>query len=238
MRKTIIVASLFILAVSAASARAENDVRWFARWESDGFSYPCTIEKDEDGKFYIRYSDGTEEWAPHWRVGKANIRVGQVVYGNWQNKGLYYEGTVSSRKGDRIHIAYEDGDEEDTTIGRIRLKLESPDAKEVGCRVFGRWSVDGYWYPGTVKEIKDGKYLVRFDDKDKAWLSDDEVAGYQPTFGDRVEGDWLGKGKFYSGKITKRNGEKIHIEYDDGDYEDTTISYLRADYDGKFRPAK
>ena len=160
------------------------------------------------------------------------------MYGNWLNKGLYYPGTVGSRDGDRIHINYDDGDEEDTTIGLIRMKLEYTAAKEVGCRVFGRWAPDGYWYPGTVKEIKDGKYLIRFDDNDKAWLDDGEVVGYQPTFDDPIQGDWLGKGKFYSGKITKRKGENVHILYDDGDEEDTTLSYLRADYDGKFRPRK
>jgi len=238
MSKTKIVVALLAAAVAAACARAEDAPRWFARWEADGYSYPCTVVKDEDGKFFIRYTDGAEEWAPHWRVGKANVRVGATVYGNWLNKGLYYEGTVTSRDGDRIHIVYTDGDEEDTTIGLVRMKYECPDAKEVGCRVCGRWAPDGYWYPGTVKDIKDGKYLIRFDDNDKAWLDDSEIVGYQPTFGDHVEADWLGKGTFYGGKITKRNGEKVRIEYDDGDCEDTTISYLRADYDGKFRPAR
>jgi hypothetical protein len=238
MRPMKIIVALLVVAAATASVRAEDGFRDFARWEADGYSYPCTVLKEEDGKLRIRYSDGTEEWAPAWRVSKANVRVGKTVYGNWKNKGLYYEGTVTSRDGDKIHIVYTDGDEEDTTIGLIRMKLEHPAAKEVGCRVFGRWSPDGYWYPGTVKAIKDGKYLLGFDDHDKAWLDEDDVVGYQPTFGDHIEGDWLGKGKFYGGKIVKRNGEKVRIEYDDGDVEDTTISYLRADYDGKFRPAK
>ncbi|HVS34502.1 MAG TPA: agenet domain-containing protein [Gemmataceae bacterium] len=238
MRKTIVLGALLAVSIAAAPARAADGSITFARWEADGYCYPCTIEKEEDGKDYIRYTDGTKEWAPAWRIGKANIRVGDTVYGNWLNKGLYYEGKVTSRDGDNIHILYTDGDEEDTTIGLIRMKLECPDAKEVGCRVFGRWAPDGYWYPGTVKEKKDGKYLVRFDDSDKAWLDENEVAGYQPTFGDHIQGNWLGKGIFYSGRVAKRNGEKVRIEYDDGDVENTTISYLRADYDGRFHPAK
>ncbi len=238
MRKTTIVGALVALAAASASARAENDTHQFARWEADGFSYPCTIEKEQDGKYFIRYSDGTEEWAPTWRVGPANVRVDDEVYANWENKGLYYPGKVTSRRGDRIHILYDDGDEEDTTIARIRLKLEYSAAKEVGCRVFGRWAADGYWYSGTVKEIKDGKYLIRFDDTDQAWLDKGEVVGYQPTFDDHVQGNWLGKGTYYPGKITRRKDEKVHIAYDDGDDEDTTISALRADYDGKFSPAK
>ena len=237
MRKTKIVAALLAL-VAASSARAEEGTRQFARWEADGFSYACTVEKEQDGKCYIRYADGTEEWVPHWRVGPYDLKVGDDVQGNWLNKGLYYPGTVTKRNGDRIHIQYDDGDEEDTTLGRIRMKLALPDGKEVGCRVFGRWAADGYWYSGTIKEVKDGTYLVRFDDTDQAWLEDKEVVCYQPTWGDHVQGNWLGKGVYYGGKVTRRKGEKVHIAYDDGDEEDTTVSFLRADYDGKFHPGK
>jgi hypothetical protein len=233
-----IVVALLAVTLPAAAARAEDASRWFARWEADGYSYPCAVLKEKGDQDYIRYTDGTEEWAPAYRVGKANIHAGDTVYGNWQNKGLYYEGTVTSRDGDNIHILYTDGDEEDTTIGLIRMKFECPNAKEVRCRVFGRWAADGYWYSGTVKEVKDGKYLVMWEDRTENWLEGADVAGYQPTFGDRVEGDWLGKGLYYPGKVVKRKGEKVRIEYDDGDCEDTTISRLRADYDGRFHPAK
>ena len=233
MRKTMIVGALAAVALSAP-ARAENGPRQFARWEADGFSYLCAIDKEQDGKYFIRYSDGTEEWAPTWRVAPYNVRVGDDVQANWENKGLYYPGTVTSRDGDRIHIQYDDGDEEDTTLARIRMKLALPNGKQVGCRVFGRWAADGYWYSGTVKEVKDGKYLVRFDDSTQTWLDKGEVVGYQPTWGDHVEADWLGKGTYYPGKVTRRKDEKVHIAYDDGDDEDTTISALRADYDGKF----
>ena len=217
---------------------AGNGLRWFARWDADGYSYPCAVAKIKDGQYFIRYTDGTEEWTPAYYVGKCNIRVGDTVFGNWLNRGLYYQGMVTSRDGDRIHILYDDGDEEDTTIGALRMKLECPDAKEVGCRVFARWSPDGYWYSGTVKDVKDGKYLIKWDDQTETWLDGGDVAGYQPTYGDRVQGDWLGKGSYYPGRVAKRNGEKVRIEYDDGDVEDTTISRLRAAYDGIFHAAK
>ncbi len=239
MRKTMMVGALLAVAAAAAPVRADDDdTRQFARWEADGFSYVCTIEKVQDGKCYVRYADGTEEWAPRWRVGPYNLKEGDDVQANWENKGLYYPGRVTSRHGDRIHIVYDDGDEEDTTIARIRLKLAAPNGKEVGCRVFGRWAADGYWYPGTVKEVKDGKYLVHFDDTDEAWLKEKELVCYQPTWGDHVEGNWLGKGAFYPGKITRRRDEKVHIAYDDGDDEDTTISALRAAYDDRFHSDK
>src|SRR5262249_38094561 len=100
-------------------------------------------------------------------------------------------------------------------------------ARKVGCNVMGRWAPDGYWYPGVVKEIKEGKYLVYFDDGDKAWLEERHVFPYSPVYGDVVQGNWLGKGTYYRGRITKRNGNQVRVHYDDGDVEDTTIRRLR-----------
>ena len=112
------------------------------------------------------------------------------------------------------------------------------DRFKVGRRIYGRWSPDGFWYPGTIKSVKGGKYYIHFDDNDQAWLEEGEVTTYQPVVGDRIEGNWLAKGLFYKGKVTSRRGEKVHILYDDGDEEDTTISYLRVAYDGTSAPGR
>jgi len=37
-----------------------------------------------------------------------------------------------------------------------------------------------------------------------------------------------GEGTYYWGKITERNGDDIHISYDDGGEEDTTIDVVRV----------
>ena len=124
-----------------------------------------------------------------------------------------------------------DGDVENTTIDLIRLKLVHPRARQVGCPVMGLWAADGYFYSGVVKEIKEGKYLIHFDDGDKAWLEEKQVYPFLPTFGDRVQGNWLGKGTFYEGRISDRKGHKVRIAYDDGDVEDTTIGRLRVRVD-------
>ena len=58
------------------------------------------------------------------------------------------------------------------------------------------------------------------------------VAGRQgadgggPGVGSRVSCDWKSGGVFYNGTITK-NGDQVHISYDDGDQEDTVISKCR-----------
>ena len=117
-------------------------------------------------------------------------------------------------------------------------EVAQADRFKVGRRVFGRWSPDGFWYPATIKAIREGKYFVHFDDNDQKWLDEGELTTSQPAVGDRVEGDWLAKGGFYKGKVTAGAGEKVHILYDDGDEEDTTISYLRVAYDGTNAPGR
>lgn len=225
--------------LGVASARAEDGVRTFARWEPDGYFYPVKVEKEGDGKTFVRYADDVTEWAPSWRVGKFDLKVGDVVYGNWKNKGLYYPGKLARRDGDKIKINYDDGDVEETTIAALRLKLIAPAARQVNCAILARWGPDGYWYTGVVKEIKDGKRHIHFDDGDKAWVTDDEVIGYQPTFDDAVEGNWKAGGKYYPGRIAKRNGEKITINYDDGDVEETSLTHVRMRIDRvKFFRAK
>src|SRR5207237_961088 len=95
--------------------------RIFARWEADGFSYLATVEKRDGDKVFIKYSDGVTEWATAWRVSYFDLKVGDNVQGNWQQRGLYYPGTVARRDGDRIRINYDDGDVETTTMARIRV---------------------------------------------------------------------------------------------------------------------
>ena len=45
--------------------------------------------------------------------------------------------------------------------------------------------------------------------------------------GEEVLCRWKGGPDFYPGKITSLEGEKIHIHYDDGDEETTTVRLLR-----------
>src|SRR2546422_793220 len=136
MRTTKVSLSLLLLILGTApAAQAEAGRRLFARWEPDGYSYPMTIEKRENGQSYVHYNDGTKEWTPDWRISSYNVQVGTVVYGNWLNRGLYYRGQVTRRNGNQIRIRYDDGDVEDTTIDLIRMKLVHPRAKQVGCPV-------------------------------------------------------------------------------------------------------
>ncbi len=90
------------------------------------------------------------------------------------------------------------------------------------------WSRDAYWYPATIIKKEGNRYFVLFDDGDKEWTDHSRMTPDDIAVGDRVFGNWKGKGKYYPGKIATRNGTTIHIKYDDGDQETTTISFVRV----------
>ncbi len=199
----------------------------FGYWEPDELWYPAKIEKQEDGKVFLRYFDGESEWKEPAMVGRCELAVGSRVYGNWKNKGWYYAGQIARIKGEKIRIEYDDGDVEETTLGAIRMNLDAPAMRKVGMRGLALWEADGYWYPASIITIKDGKYQVKWDDGQKSWLQSTEVFKYTVSPGDRVEGNWLNGGKYYTGVVKSKKGKRIHICYDDGDEEDTSVDMVR-----------
>ncbi len=107
-----------------------------------------------------------------WQIAAADFKVGDRVQCNWQKKGTMYSGKITSLSGGNVHISYDDGDQEDTTLN-------------------------------LCKAIP------------------------APKVGDRVECDWKNQGTFYPGKITSKKGDSVHISYDDGGQEDTTINMCK-----------
>jgi hypothetical protein len=213
----------------AAFARAEDGARYFCRWEPTGLYYEVAVEKTEDGKCFVRYTmDGTTEWAPQCRVGKVKIAVGDPVEVKWWKDKLYYRATITEVSGDNISVRWhEGGSVEETPISQIRVKLLHSDGRQVGEAVLGRWEANGYWYPGKIEEIRDGKYRVVYDAGDESWLSAEHVLPYLPTFYDKVEAKWSGDGLYYKGEITRRDGNKVRVQWEDGTSEERTMSHLR-----------
>lgn len=100
-------------------------------------------------------------------------------------------------------------------------------AWDTGDRCLGQWS-DGYWYPATVVNTGEGVYNVAFDDGDSAALSDSQIRSIDWNVGSAIECNWKGGGSYYPGTITKKSGDSIHMSYEDGDEEDTTIGKCRS----------
>jgi hypothetical protein len=97
----------------------------------------------------------------------------------------------------------------------------------IGDRVLVNWTRDSYWYPGTISDKKESLYFINYDDGDKEWVNATRIRAEEIAPGDRVYCNWKNRGTYYPGTVTRRTGLSIHINYDDGDQEDTTISFVR-----------
>ena len=100
-------------------------------------------------------------------------------------------------------------------------------AQKAGDRVLGQWS-DGFWYPATVVSVDSGIFSVSFDDGDTANLNSSKIKKLDWGVGTSVQCNWKSGGVYYTGKITTKNGDEIHVSYDDGDQEDTIIGKCRS----------
>ena len=106
----------------------------------------------------------------------------------------------------------------------------------VGTRVEAKYRGRSKKYPGKISRVHaDGSFDVAYDDGEsetrvEARLitpldgggsnSDRQSGGDRLREGDKIEADYRGRGKFYSGKISRDRGDDTYdIAYDDGERE-------------------
>lgn len=102
-------------------------------WLGRGTLYPGKVTRASGDNVHISYDDGDQEdtvvsrcqvTAGETMAGTAatgSVTVGTRVQCNWKGRGQLYPGTVTSVRGQTIHISYDDGDQEDTTPARCRV---------------------------------------------------------------------------------------------------------------------
>ncbi len=205
--------------------------RVFACWH-DLFWYPAVIVAVNGDQYHVLFDVGAQAMLAADRIRPLELEVGDHVLSRWKGGPEFFPGEISRRDGEVIHINYEDGDEETTSIRLVRLQRDDwfPPSEigniSAGDRILGNW-FDGHWYPGLVLAI-DGKRLhVLFDDGDQAMLTPDKVRALQINVGDRVWCRYKGGPQYFPGEVTKKKGEMIHVHYDDGNEETTSIRLLR-----------
>ncbi len=116
-----------------------------------------------------------------------------------------------------------------TVLFLLIFGLSALQAFDIGDRVMADWSGDTYYYPGTVILIEENRYFVIFDDFDREWLDTDLLRPEDIDAGSRVECRWEGDFVYYPGAVRKRVKDAIHVLYDDGDEEFTTIAHIRME---------
>lgn len=99
-------------------------------------------------------------------------------------------------------------------------------AYDKGDRIIGQWE-DGFWYPGTVVEVKDKVLTVEFDAGEKKDINVEQIAQIDWASGVKLECKWPYDEKNYPGTLVERNGEKVRIVFDDGDKANLTVGKCR-----------
>ncbi|CAO3428019.1 agenet domain-containing protein [Azospirillum doebereinerae] len=101
-------------------------------------------------------------------------------------------------------------------------------AQTKGDWVLGRYKGGDYWFPGVIQSVTDSKAVVVYDDGDKETVTLSNLRPYDWKVGGKVECNYKGAGKWYSGVIASLDAENIGINYDDGDKEKTKTGRCRS----------
>jgi hypothetical protein len=203
--------------------------RVLAKWSGDPFWYPGTIQALEGERLHVYYDDGDKEWLTPDRVTPLDLKPGDRVFGRWQHGPEFYPGRISMRDGEKIHIEYDDGGQETTTLSLVRVRRgASANPWRVGQRVLAQWGPEPFYYPGVVGAVSEDVLSIQYDDGDRGEVMPEQVLPLRLEVGDRVYARWQRGRYYYPGQITSRNGANILVQYDDGRQEWTTIDVVRV----------
>jgi len=110
-----------LVACCGSIAHAQTAGDWvLGNYKGAGYWFPGIVEKITGGKITIRYDDGDRETVRLDSVRPYDWMIGMKVECNFKGQGTWYSGTIASLAGERIGIAYDDGDKETTKTGRCR----------------------------------------------------------------------------------------------------------------------
>jgi hypothetical protein len=103
--------------------------RVWAPW-SGGALFVGSIHDLRDDEAHIHFDDGDHGWVLLHQLLPFEPTRGMRVLVNWRMGGQYFPGVVTKGAGERVHIHYDDGDEEWTTPAALVMlsAVAGPDA--------------------------------------------------------------------------------------------------------------
>jgi hypothetical protein len=203
----------------------------------DEFWYPGSVQQHQDERWLVLFDDGSDCWVSDDQLLPLQIDIGDRLFVRLPGADSYSPCLVLRSSSDKLTILFEDGTDEQTSLGMIRVDPTSwkdpggaaaPSRWIVGDRVLAQWSGDSYWYPGTIQVVDRDRLHVYFDDGDHEWRPADLVCENNLGAGSRVFVRRQRGPAFYPARIVRRQGERIQVEYDNGQQEDTSIAFVRV----------
>jgi hypothetical protein len=214
--------------------------RVLAPWEPT-FVYAGTVDQVDEGRALVRFDDGDTGWVDLAHLQALELARGCRVMSRRRMGPNFFPGEIEDVNGENIHVEFDDGKEEWTTVASLRIpcapmglgaeQIESTshmafrEHLEEGTRVWALWNNTAL-FPGTVSECGEEEVHVRFDDGDEAWVQLEHLLPLDLIVGMRVMGRWRMGSEFYPGAITDTEGDRVQVRYDDGSEEWTTAEAL------------
>lgn len=196
--------------------------------------YPAVVLKPAGEMVGVVFGDGARQMIAAEKLRPMHVSPGDRVEARFEGGPQFYPGVVDSVDGEVVHIRYDDGDEETTLARFVRMERDEwlPAAEKIdvgpGDRILACWH-DGLWYPGILLSSEGKRVHVLFDDNDQAHLTWDRIRPLDLEVGDRVLCR-LKAGPYYlPAEITEKKGERIHVQYDDGQQEWTSVRLVRVE---------
>lgn len=196
---------LFTVSITLGAPRAEAaawkaSYRVLAMKEGDVYWYPATVLSKSGQDYEVLFEDdGRTEKAAAARLMKNDIGTKSDVFVRWKKQPIYYFGQVTKKDGERLFVHYDDGDEEWTTTGMVKVVRGKVAALcKAGQHVIAPTGHPFLWYPGAIGSILDGRARVIFLDGEQLWVPFDQVATYHLQKGDKVLAHWKGGAMLYT----------------------------------------
>jgi hypothetical protein len=116
----------------------------------DDFWYPGTIQQADGPHYLVLFDDGEERWTPEDQTLPLLIAIGDRIFVRVPGGGNYAPCFVLRRDGEKINVQFDDGSDEQTSIGMARVdptEWKDPGGSGmascwiIGDRVLCQWSM-------------------------------------------------------------------------------------------------
>jgi hypothetical protein len=202
--------------------------RWF-----DFYWYPATILAIGTKGYHLLFDDGDQRVVQDLGLMPLDVEEGEELFIRPKNQParIYTPARILRVQGEVIDVELEDGTQEtNQKVSRARFWRCPVGIKSFACEEGERvWAqdVDGFTYPAEILSLDNDKIIVHFLDGPERMLTPELIKPFDLRAGAAVECRWKGGQNYFPGKISELDGDRVHLAYDDGDQEWTTVRLVR-----------
>ncbi len=196
--------------------------------------YPGVVLHVERDRITILFDHGGQAMVTPNKVRPLKLEVGDKVTCRSKFAPEFYPGEIAHIEGERVHIVFEDGEEEKTSIRLVRLRRDSwfETRSEVplliGSRVLAQF-YDLFWYPGVILGVEGKRVQIAYENGEQGFVTPDQLRGLKIEVGSRVFYQARGGQEYQPGEVIGKEGEKVQVRFDDGHSEWGWVRMLRLE---------